>query len=239
MSFQAPPLTKVNKTLIISVIALFVVHSLGQALGAFSLVPWLALHGQSWINLYTVFTYPLIETHLLSVMFNGLVLWFLGSELERQWGERIYIKFLIACTLIAGILFFLLSMFVLKGTVLGRGALMGTAGLSYALCVAYATLYPDRQFMMMFAFPVKAKWFCLIMVGVELYMALFSGNPAAFGHLFSMGMGFLLIRYQTTTLVARWFNQHGVSAAEKKTRKNASHLKLVRPNEDDKPKYWH
>lgn len=231
MSFQAPPMTKINKAIIITTIALFVLQSLGRALGAFSLIPWLAVSGQSWLNLYTVFTYPLLETQLLSVMFNGLVLWFLGSELERQWGQKIYVKFLLACTVVTGLIFFLASGFL-------PGNLMGLAGLSYALCVAYATLYPDREFMMMFAFPVKAKWFCLIMVGVELYMALFSGNPAAFGHLLSMGMGFLLIRFQTTRLVAAWFNQSPTGQAASKRTKNASHLKLVKPD-DDKPKYWH
>ncbi len=238
MSFQAPPLTRVNKTIIITVISLFVIHSLGLALGAFSLIPWLAVHAHSWINLYTIFTYPFLETNLLSVMFNGLVMWFLGSELERQWGEKIYIKFLLACSLVTGILFFFISHFLLKGTALGGGALMGLAGLSYGLCVAYATLYPDRQFMMMFAFPVKAKWFCLIMVGVELYMAIFSGNPAAMGHIISMGMGFLLIRFQTTPLVAAWFNQKTSRGEGRKTR-NASHLKLVKPDEENKTKYWH
>jgi len=238
MNFQAPPLTRVNKTIIITTIALFVLHSLGRALGAFSLIPWLSVSSSSWMSLYTVFTYPLLETQLLSVMFNGLVMWFLGSELERQWGEKIYIKFLFACSVVTGLLFFLISSFLLKGTALGSGSLMGLAGLSYALCVAYATLYPDRQFMMMFAFPVKAKWFCVIMVGVELYMALFSGNPAAFGHLFSMGMGYLLIRFQTMSLVAAWFNQKPSGGGASKRAKNASHLKLVKP-EDDKPKYWH
>jgi len=90
---------------------------------------------------------------------------------------------------------------------------------------------------MMFAFPVKAKWFCLIMAGVELYLGVFSSNPAAWGHLLSMGVGFALIRYQTWAPIAWWLKE-GPGAA-KRPGKSGSHLKLVKDNEDDKPKYWH
>jgi hypothetical protein len=53
-----------------------------------------------------------------------------------------------------------------------------------------------------------------------------------------MGMGFLLIRFQTTSLVAAWFNQKTPGGGASKRAKNASHLKLVKPD-DDKPRYWH
>jgi membrane associated rhomboid family serine protease len=233
VNYQAPPLSPVNKALLIAIVALFVLHSIGQALGAFSLVAWFGLLPADTIpwRLHTLFTYPWLETNLLSVLFNGLVLWFLGSELERSWGRKLYIKFILTTLFIAGMIYTLVGTFLLKGTWLGGGVLVGPAGLTYGLCVAYAVLYPDRQFLMMFAFPVKARWFCLIMAGVELYMGLFSGNPASWGHLFSMGVAFLLIRYQTLSWVSWWLNDRPAG------KKNPGHLRLVK--EEDKPKYWH
>ncbi len=235
---QAPPLTPVNKVLLITLVSLFLLHSIGHALGAFSLVQWFGLvPGNTFpLRLYTLLTYPWIETQLMAVLFNGLALWFLGSELETQWGRKIYLKFLFTSVFIAGVLYLGLASLILRGTWLGGGVLMGTAGFTYALCVAYAVLYPDRQFMLMFAFPVKAKWFCLIMAGVELYMGLFSGNPASWGHLFSMAVGFGLIRYQTAPAVAWWLN--GTSGT-KRSSSNAKHLKLVKKDDPDKPEYWH
>lgn len=234
---QAPPLTPVNKALLITLVSLFVLHSIGHALGAFSLVEWFGLvPGNTFpLRLYTLFTYPWIETQLMAVLFNGLALWFLGSELETQWGRKIYLKFLFTSVFVAGVLYLGLASLILRGTWLGGGVLMGTAGFTYALCVAYAVLYPERQFMLMFAFPVKAKWFCLIMAGVELYMGLFSGNPASWGHLFSMGVGFGLIRYQTAPAIAWWLK--GTSG--KRSSSNAKHLKLVKKDDGDKPEYWH
>ncbi len=237
MSYQAPPLSKVNKILIVSLVSLFVLHSLGQALGVFSLVQWFGLIPGDILPLrvYSLLTYPWVETQLMGVLFNGLAIWFLGSELEQQWGSRVYLKFLATSVVLAGLCYAVLASFLLKGTWLGGGVLVGSAGLTYALCVAYAVLYPERQFLMMFAFPVKAKWFCLIMAGVELYLGLFSGNPASWGHLWSMAVGFLLFRYQTLPLVAWWLREGG----GKKKSRNAQRLKLVRDENDDKPQYWH
>jgi membrane associated rhomboid family serine protease len=238
MSYQAPPLSRVNKILLIIMVSLFVLHAIGHALGAFSLVGLMGLiPGDIFpLRLYTLLTYPWVETQLMAIMFNGLALWFLGSELERQWGEKVYLKFLLTSVVVAGVLYAVLASLILRGTFLGTGVLAGTAGFTYALCVAYATLYPDRQFLMMFAFPMKAKWFCLIMAGVELYLGVFSGNPAAWGHLLSMGVGFALIRYQTWAPIAWWLKEGG---AAKRSSKGSSHLKLVKDDEDDKPKYWH
>lgn len=237
MTQQAPPLSPVNKVILIAMVALFLLHSIGQAVGGFSLVAWLGLLPADTIpwRLYTLFTYPWLETNLLSVLFNGLVLWFLGSELERSWGRKLYIKFILTTLLLAGIIYVLVGTLLLKGTWLGGGVLVGPAGLTYGLCVAYAVLYPDRQFMMMFAFPVKARWFCMIMAGVELYMGLFSGNPASWGHLFSMAVAFLLIRYQTLPWISWWLKDQ--AGGGRSTKKNPGHLRLVK--EEDKPKYWH
>ena len=235
--YQAPPLSRVNKVLLIALVVLFLLQSIGQSVGAFSLVSWFGLIPSETIpyRLYTLLTYPWIESNLFSLLFNGLGLWFLGSELERSWGERVYIKFLITSVVGAGVLYVLLGVLLLQGTWLGGGVLVGTAGLTYALCVAYAVLFPDRQFLMMFAFPMKAMWFCIIMAGVELYMGLFSGNPASWGHLLSMGVAFLLIRYQHLGPIA-WLLRPPTSSSRRS--KSANHLKLV-DKESDKPKYWH
>ncbi len=239
MSVQAPQLTRSNKTILVVMGALFLLHAIGQGVGAFSLVAWLGL-APEWFfpwRLHTLFTYPWVETQPMTLLFNALALWFLGSELERSWGPRVYLKFLGTCAVAAGLLYVAADTLVLRGTALGGGVLVGSAGVTYALCVAYAVLYPDRQFLVFFAFPVKARVFCLIMAGLELYMGVFSGNRAAWGHLFSMAIAFLLIRHQTWSPLAWWFRTG--SAPSRRTSAKAKHLRLVDEDKDDKPKYWH
>lgn len=239
MRHQAPPLSATNKTLLIMLVSLFLIDSIARPLGAFSLVGFLGLIPIEVfpLRIYTLLTYPWVETSLFGLLFNGLALWFLGTELESSWGRRVYLKFLLASVIGAGLLYTLLGTLILHGTWLGGGILVGPAGFTYALTVAYAVLYPERQFLMMFAFPVQAKWFCLIMAGVELYLGVFSGNPASWGHILSMAVAFVLIRYQTLGPVAWLFRQGPGNTARSKS-KSSGHLKLVE-KEDDKPKYWH
>lgn len=229
--YQAPLLSRVNKILLIILGTLFVVQTAAIASGAFSLKVLLGLIPSAvfpW-RFYTLFTYPWVEDSLLGIIFNGLILWFLGSELERQWGEKLYLKFLLTCVVGGGLLFTGLAALFPLG-----GILVGPAGLTYAMCVAYAVLFPDRHFMLMFAFPVKAMVFCLIMAGMELYMGLVSGNPASFGHLLSMGLAFVLIRFQTFGPIRWWLKGPGPKT---KSKAGSGKLKLVK--DDDKPPYWH
>jgi len=122
MSYQAPPLSRINKTLLIIMVSLFVLHAIGHALGAFSLVGLMGLvPGDIFpLRLYTLFTYPWVETQLMAVLFNGLALWFLGSELETQWGGKIYLKFLLTSVVVAGVCYAFLATFVLRGTFFGQ-----------------------------------------------------------------------------------------------------------------------
>ncbi len=103
----------------------------------------LILQGQIW-RLITFLFIPLNSSplwFLLSVYFY----WMIGTQLEREWGTG---KFTIYYGLGA-----VLSVIL--------GLIMGSATASYinlSLFLAYATLYPDTQFLIFFIIPVKAKW---------------------------------------------------------------------------------
>jgi len=78
------------------------------------------------------------------------------------------------------------------------GTVVGASGAIYGLLMAFAMLFPNTQFMLLFPpIPIKAKWMAL---GLGLY-ALYSGyanNPgdstAHFAHLGGMLFGFILIK---------------------------------------------
>lgn len=90
-------------------------------------------------------------------------LWFIGTSLEREWGTA---KF--TCYYGLGVLLTLVL-----------GLLTGSASTAYidlTLFLAYATLYPDTQFLILFIIPVKAKWLAWI-DGVMLALS-FLGSVA-------------------------------------------------------------
>jgi membrane associated rhomboid family serine protease len=228
--FQAPPLTKTSKILIGITVGLFLINSILKTQGiALDGILGLSSLGMSKGLIFQIFTYPFIGRGLLEVVFNSLLLWFIGSEMESLWGIKRYLKFLATSVIGAGIIFLTIGFIFFSNSMMGSIPLTGLAGAMSALLLAYAIIFPDRTFSFMLIFPMKAKYFCMILIAMQLYMGFFS--PAAilaWGHLGAMLSGFLFMLF-----VAK-----GGKKSEKRKVSSAK-LKLVKNEEDDKPKYWH
>ena len=242
-------MTKVNKFLLIALVASFVIISvLEKALGV-PVTSLLALSGEGVSNgfIWQLFTYPLVNFDVMGVVFTGLLLWFIGSDLETLWGQTKYMAYVFIMTLMTGIFYLVLSMFV-KGSVF-----FGMSFLSSALCVSYAVLYPNRVFQFFMVIPVKAKYFCMILAGISVYQGLLaSGGATALAQLGAMGLGYLFIGFSNQI----WFLnilrkvllfKDAASSSSSSPRENfkkgkKSHLKIVKDGNDDKddkpPRYW-
>src|SRR5437879_5809729 len=66
----------------------------------FTLVPAAVLSGQVW----RLLTYPLVVVGILTVLFDLLLLWSFGSEMESRWGSRRLSLFLALAAASAGAL---------------------------------------------------------------------------------------------------------------------------------------
>jgi membrane associated rhomboid family serine protease len=236
--FQAPPLTKTNKVLLITAGLFFLLHSILKAVGAFSLADYVGLSGYGLFHgmVYQLVTYSLVETSLMSFIFSGMIIWFVGSELEALWGSKIYIRFLLLTTVGVGLIYTLVGLLFFYGTTVYVTPLHGLAGLNFALLIAYAMLYPDRQMSLMMLFPVRARTFCFVLVGIEAYMAIFSSFTSAWAHLLAMGLSYLIIRFQTQPILKALLNRSFTKSTAKGSGKK--HLYVVKDEEKDPPKYW-
>jgi len=235
MQFQAPRLTPVNKVILIATVSLFLLHSILKAVGAFSLVSLVGLSGTGITSglVYQFVTYPFIETQLMSAIFNSLLIWFIGSEIESLWGRKVYIRFLFLNVIGVGLFFFLVSFLFFNGTHVFESSLHGLNGINFALLIAYATLYPDRQLSLMMIFPMRAQTFCWILVGIEAYMALFSNITTSWAHLLAMGLSWMIIRFQRNPFLHKVLNKDFQRAKPKK-----GHLYVVKDDDQKPPKYW-
>ena len=77
-------------------------------------------------------------------------------------------------------------------------SVLGASGAVFGVVIAFATLYPDRELMLLFPpIPIKAWIMALILVGIGLYQGLTGtgGNIAHFAHLGGALAGFLLARH--------------------------------------------
>ncbi|MGM9538274.1 MAG: rhomboid family intramembrane serine protease [Candidatus Onthomonas sp.] len=103
----------------------------------------LIFQGQIW-RLVT-FLFTTWGQSPISFLLAMYFLWFVGTNLEREWGTA---KF--TCYYGMGVLLTLIL-----------GLITGSASTTYidlTLFLAFATLYPDTRFLLFFFIPIKAKW---------------------------------------------------------------------------------
>jgi membrane associated rhomboid family serine protease len=236
-------MTKINKLILIVFGVLFVGNAFsGQFLG-FSIGKYLALSvGGIHTGLITQFvTYPFIETHFMGALFSALLLWFIGSELELKWGSPFYWRFLAFIVLTSGIFFYLVSLFI--GGAAQFQAFSGLSGITYGLLLAYGIIYSDRMLTFMLIFPMKAKYFCMLLAGIQLYFGVFSQSKAmGLAHLFSMFAAFAYLRYKSAVARGGGFGEWMRNRQKDKMRQR---IRLVDEQEEapkkadpKNPKYW-
>ncbi len=172
----------------------------------------------SKFRLYQIFTYMFMHGGWEHLFFNMFALWMFGCVMERVWGPKKFLFYYILCGVGAGLIQEI-SQFVsysIEGlaaydTVSISGGLklsmeeylnawttVGASGAIYAILLAFGMTFPEeRIFIFPLPIPIKAKWFVMFYVVVELLAALGqSGDSVAhFAHLGGMLFGFLLIRY--------------------------------------------
>jgi membrane associated rhomboid family serine protease len=156
----------------------------------FGLVPKLVIErGFLWQPVTYMFVHARTPTHIL---FNMLILWMFGVELERTWRTAFFVKFYAITGIGAGLISILVSLLPFAVTRATYDSnIIGASGALYGLLLAFALYYPNRPILMFFFFPVPAKYFVAIL-GAIAFITSMEGNSgvAATTHL-----GGLLVAY--------------------------------------------
>ncbi len=182
------------------------------------------------------FTYMFMHDSLFSILFNMLILWMIGSELEAGWGTKAFLKYYFVCGISAA-LFYLAIQAFLRGTPAGFMPIVGATGAVYGLLVAYGILFSERQMLFMMVFPMKAKHFVLILAAVEFVTTVFysQSGVANAAHLGGMVAGFMYLVFRAWLRMRSRKKAAGGTGGGGGTRKKKaykSHLKLVINNDD-------
>lgn len=185
------------KWLLIVNIALFVLYFFAVRAGggglflAFSLRPSdvLAVFG-----FWQLFTYMFLHDPFgfAHVLFNMFALWMFGTDLERDWGTRQFLRYYFLCGIGAGVTV------VVANTLFGNpdSRTIGASGAIYGVLLAFGVLYPDRIVLFSFLFPIKAKYFVMI-IGAIAFMSSIGasgGGVSHVAHLGGMVFGFFYLR---------------------------------------------
>ncbi len=126
------------------------------------------------------------------ILFNMLALWMFGTDLERDWGTKRFLTYYFLCGIGAGICDIVVNAAI--GNLNTRT--IGASGAIYGLLLAFGLLYPDRVVLMNFLFPIKAKYFVMIM-GAMAFLSSIGGSTSRvsnIAHLGGMLFGYLYLR---------------------------------------------
>ena len=160
----------VGGQILVYAIELFVNQFISSYLG---LSRGLLLMGQVW-RLITFVFIPFSGGGPLSVILGIYFTWFIGSALEKEWGDFRYT------------LYFLLGM---VGTVLAcllTGVTASTYCLSLSLLLAFAMLYPEVQLLLFFVIPIRVKYFGFFAAALWVFSFLSAPLAGKLSYLLSM-----------------------------------------------------
>lgn len=163
------------------------------------------LHGQIWRLVSFIFVPS--GGNLLIFAINLYFCYLIGSTLEREWGAG---KF---------------TMFYLAGVIANIivGFIIGYSTMNYfviAMFLAFATLYPDVQFLFFFIIPVKAKWLAIVFFGWYLFDFIRAGMWIFTLFLVAAALVYLLFFWDEMTRRLGWV-RHRTSAQTIQFRKAA------------------
>ena len=141
--------------------------------------------GQVW----TLLSYAIVHRDFPHLLFNGLVLWMFGGEVDRRWGDKWFWGFCALCALGGGVAVVLAQLiFAASVPTIGySGAIMG-------LAAAYSWYHWDRPLRLFGVIKITGKWLLVIFVAIDFLMVVGARQPISVAaHLGGMLTGLALV----------------------------------------------
>ncbi len=191
----------ITRNLLIINVIVFIAQLVVDAQSGYGMTYYGGLHFflTDSFHIWQPFTYMFLHSDFMHIFFNMFALWMFGRTIELTFGAKRFLIYYLVCGIGAGVCQELVQLCsLLFFNTLSVGATIGASGAIYAILLAFGMSYPnERIFIFPIPFPIKAKWFVMIYVVIELYMAMGSSGDgvAHTAHLGGMLAGFLLITY--------------------------------------------
>lgn len=219
-------ITSAVKNLIIFNVSFYLVQEILKVdwFGIVGLTPAMVWSG----HVYQLVTYMFLHGGFFHILFNMFVLWMFGSELERYWGTKEFLKYYFLTGIGAGICTALASPHSMTPTI-------GASGAVYGLLLAYGLTFPNAIIYLYFFLPIKAKYMVLIFGALEFFASLRpSGDMIAhIAHLGGMVFGLIYLRhYWFTRKFSMWWKEKQVERENHRRMKMMMEERLIRDEVD-------
>jgi len=229
--FGVPPVTTMIKYIVIACAVVWLLQLTLTSVGVNSayllttlgLVPANVLgRGFLWQPVTYMFLHdPSGPFHLL---FNMLMLWMFGGELERYWGPRAFLRYYLVCGVGGGICAAIMGF--LPG---GDPSIptIGASGAIFGVFMAYGMIFSERVVLFMLIFPMKARTMAFLMFALSFFYLL-SQSRGGVSHIAHLGGGLTGLLY----LKRAW--RIGALYRELKWKLQRRKFKVMEPPDDDR-----
>ena len=194
-TFGPGPMTPGVKALVyLNVAAFLVTLIVRRLLLVFGLMPMAVVErGFIWQPV----TYLFMHGGLGHILVNMLGLWMFGTELERMWRTRAFLKYYFVTGVGAGLLTMAVSLLPFAVTApLYHSLTVGASGAIYGLLLAYGLAFPDRPIFIYAIFPIPAKYLVMIFGAIAFLSSMsdVGGSTSHLAHLGGLVIGYLYLR---------------------------------------------
>lgn len=153
--------------------------------------------------LWQPLTYMFLHQGWLHIIFNLLGLWMFAGEIENYLGGKRFLRFYLLSGIGAGFFIALMNFYLFMQSG-GSGITIGASGAIYAILIAYAMLWPDREVLLYFIIPIKIKYLLLAFGLIEFFGTLSTaagtgGGISHIGHLGGILVGYVLMKRYTSS----------------------------------------
>lgn len=198
--------------------------------GLAALAPVLVGRGQLW----RLVSWPFFQNDPFTLLFGGLMIFWLGQQLAFVWSERRFLLRFLGYAAFGSLATTLLAIVWAPASV----PHIGVWPVANALIVSWAMLYPDRQVNIWGVLPISGKTAARLVVGGTLLYGVFAGGVRGIGtfsvHLFAILAAWLLARRGVRgpwREARQWWS-------EREQKRRSKHLKVVRKDgSDDRPRW--
>ena len=143
------------------------------------------------------FTYMFLHGGFWHILINMLSLWMFGITLENDWGTKRFLQYYFLCGIGAALC--VIAVAIPSHEMMLRT--IGASGAIYGVLLAFGVLYPDTPILFSFLFPIKAKYFVMI-IGAIAFMSSFQPGSGVsnVAHLGGMLFGYAFLRFRVKKL---------------------------------------
>ena len=184
--------------------------------------------GQVW----RLVTWAPLQLDAFGLIFGCVLLYFLGPDLLRRWGTRRFFAFFFGGAAVVGALTCLIGRFVWRDVALIPH--QGLWPMEEAMIIAWASLFRDRQILVMLVLPMAGRNLIALTVAITVVMGALYGFALFMPHYVAE---VLALAYMDVIPARRWTAQARLAWFQRRYKRRTE--RFTRVDRGDPPRWTH